>query len=90
MLKAVLTGLIMALILALSAMPALGQEGRICGGPSFLNATDEEVVGLVNGTEDDVRWCMYAHGELPEQSDGYVYAEDFSLVPTSFYAAWTT
>ena len=43
--------------------------------------SDQEIVSVINGAEDEPRIMAAEAGELPAAPAGYQYTEDYKLIP---------
>lgn len=64
------------------ARPAARRGG---GGGGAQPTSKDSVVERVNSMPDNRRISLGKAGKLPAAPQGYAYAEDYSLVPTSYY-----
>lgn len=83
-LQTIAIGAIFGIMLAWGS--AYASPAQECSA-NFRNTADQEVVELVNSLEDECRYQLDAEGNLPEAPKGFLYAEDLSIVPVSFYAS---
>jgi hypothetical protein len=78
MVKALILVAILTLTLAVSPAQACA-----CGVPDWSMMSDEEIVSTINNSAAEPRIIAGQSGELPPAPVGYVYDENYMLVPLS-------
>ena len=78
MVKALILVAILTLTLAVSPAQACA-----CAVPDWSMMSDEQIVSAINGAADEPRILAGQNGELPPAPVGYVYDENYILVPIS-------
>jgi hypothetical protein len=78
MVKALILVAILTLTLAVSPAQACA-----CGVPDWSMMSDEEIVSTINNSAAEPRIIAGQSGELPPTPVGYVYDENYMLVPLS-------
>ena len=73
---------VLVLVLLLSVMlPVSPAQACACGVPDWSTMSDQEIVSIINGAEDEPRIMAAEAGELPPAPAGYQYTEDYKLIP---------
>jgi hypothetical protein len=73
---------VLVLVLMLTVMlPISPAQACACGVPDWSTMSDQEIVSIINGAEDEPRIMAAEAGELPPAPAGYRYTEDYKLIP---------
>ncbi len=72
--------LVLALMLTVM-LPISPAQACACGVPDWSTMSDQEIVSVINGAEDEPRIMAAEAGEFPPAPAGYQYTEDYKLIP---------